>query len=270
MSYLKKTVESLRKSGVRVTAKKVQIFFSRRLLWRRRYNEMLAAPSISERFDLIYDQNLWNDAESASGPGSTLEYTKNLREELSNIIKKYSVDTILDAPCGDFNWMREVTKQNPEIKYTGAEIVERLIDRNSKLFSAPNVKFCQIDITRDTLPKARLMIVRDCLFHLSFSDVMAFKQNLLGSGIEFLLTTTHIVEGDFRNFDIETGNFRRIDIFSSPFDFPDTALERIDDFIPPHLPRQMCLFDVKSLKRYWQFLSKRPDLPADQSTRPSA
>ncbi len=252
MSYLKKTIVSLRKNGVRITARKIRIFFSQRLFWRRRYDEMLAAPSISERFGLIYDQNLWNNAESASGSGSTLEYTQNLREELSRIIGKYSIDSILDAPCGDFNWMREVTKRNPEVRYTGGDIVGHLIERNTKLFSAPNVKFLQIDITKDELPEAKLMIVRDCLFHFSFSDFMAFKRKLLDSDIKLLLTTTHLLEKGYKNTDISTGNFRMIDIFESPFDFPKLALETIDDFILPYHPRQMCLFDVQALRMHWQ------------------
>ena len=64
--------------------------------------------SRSEIFDNIYEMNYWRNCESLSGDGSTLNYTENLRKQLPNLIKAFSINTIYDAPCGDFNWMRGV------------------------------------------------------------------------------------------------------------------------------------------------------------------
>ena len=38
--------------------------------------------SLSKKFELIYKSNYWNSKESISGPGSTLIYTENIRNEL--------------------------------------------------------------------------------------------------------------------------------------------------------------------------------------------
>src|SRR5271163_1998520 len=56
-------------------------------------------------FSKIYADNLWEDAESRSGPGSTLASTTSLRRDLAMLLVKMDVKTFFDAPCGDFNWM---------------------------------------------------------------------------------------------------------------------------------------------------------------------
>ena len=40
--------------------------------------------------------------------GLTLMYTKNLREQLPNILPQFEIRIMLDAPCGDFHWMSQV------------------------------------------------------------------------------------------------------------------------------------------------------------------
>lgn len=92
------------------------------------------------------------------------------------------------------------------------------------------------------------MIVRDCLFHLSFSDINLFILNLKKSNIKYILTTTHSKQHDnFQNKDIITGDFRLIDLFSEPFNFSKSPLERIEDYLHPEPFREMCLFHVESL-----------------------
>lgn len=208
---------------------------------------ILSGGSPKDRFTAIYNNNLWGSKESASGPGSDLSYTANLRESLPAIFEKYSIRTILDTPCGDFNWMKVVLKDHPDLRYFGGDIVEELINRNNALFSGTQISFGVIDITKDTLPDADLMIVRDCLFHLSYADINSFLGNLSRSNIKYLLTTTHTFDQPHRNTDIVTGDFRFIDIFSEPFCFPMPPLERIDDWLPPDRRRQMCLFKTSSL-----------------------
>jgi hypothetical protein len=86
-------------------------------------------------------------------------------------------------------------------------------------------------------------MVRDCLFHLSYADIDKFLSNIANMNFRFLLTTTHEVTVGFQNKDIITGDFRRIDLFSPPFNFrKDSVLESINDY-PPDYPikRRMIL-----------------------------
>jgi hypothetical protein len=84
--------------------------------------------SMKDIFTNIYKHNLWESRESVSGPGSSLAQTRTIIKQLSLLIKQLQVKTLLDAPCGDFHWMKEV---NPEIDlYIGVDIVSELIEEN--------------------------------------------------------------------------------------------------------------------------------------------
>ena len=95
----------------------------------RKRKIILGLKDPEKRFTKIYLENHWNDSESRSGEGSTLENTQNVRNELPKILKKYNIKSMLDAPCGDFNWMKSIT-QDVSIKYIGGDIVKPMIENN--------------------------------------------------------------------------------------------------------------------------------------------
>src|SRR5262249_7114385 len=113
----------------------------------------------------MYRTNGWFQSESISGPGSTLQATEHLRSVLREIIRDLGVSSLLDAGCGDFNWMKEVDLG--EVEYIGVDVVaSEIIERNNQLYGAKNRHFMVKDITRDDLPKVDLILCRDCLPHL--------------------------------------------------------------------------------------------------------
>ena len=78
------------------------------------------------------------------------------------------------------------------------------------------------------------MICRDCLFHFSYEDIFKFFENFINSNIKFLLTTSHFNDYNnnksfFKNKNILTGDFRKIDLFSEPFSFKKNYLLSIED-----------------------------------------
>ena len=85
------------------------------------------------------------------------------------------------------------------------------------------------------------MICRDCLLHLSLKDAELVIMNFVNSKMPYLLTTTHINNGSFRNKDVASGNFRLLYIFSAPYCFPQEVLFRISDWIAPE-PKGKCAF----------------------------
>ena len=119
-----------------------------------------------ERFTKIYQENHWNDSGSRSGEGSTLENTQNVRNELPIVLRKYKIKSVLDAPCGDFNWMKSIT-QGISIKYIGGDIVKPMIEKNQAHHSSNSISFEHLDLTKNLLPEVDLMFCRDCFFHLS-------------------------------------------------------------------------------------------------------
>ncbi len=114
----------------------------------------------------LYRHNEWDNPESVSGPGSTLVYTVNIRDQLPRLVEELEIHSILDAPCGDFNWFKSIEWNTP-ISYLGGDIVDDLVKVNQSRYANDQTKFLHLDIVRDRLPKADLWLCRDCLFHLS-------------------------------------------------------------------------------------------------------
>ena len=131
----------------------------------RRSRRLARIGNAEDRFTYIYEANRWKNGESRSGIGSTVENTQNLREELPGLIQNYGFESLLDAPCGDFNWFRHL--ERPEgLTYIGGEIVKALVDRLQEDYGDARTSFIHLDLTKDPLPKTSLWMCRDCLFHL--------------------------------------------------------------------------------------------------------
>lgn len=195
-------------------------------------------------FYQIYKRNRWGNNESVSGPGSTLEHTANIRKELPKLFASLKVQSVLDAPCGDYNWFRFV-QEECRIQYTGADIVPDLIARNQAAFGTENVHFVNLDITADALPQADLWLCRDCLFHLRNKDILNVLNRFKNGPIRYLLTSTYSESPE--NTDIPTGSFRFLNLELPPFNLCK-PLVKIDDWIPGTPVRHLALWDRSMLK----------------------
>jgi hypothetical protein len=230
-------------SGLLFVGIKTLVNFKSRGAWWK----VLQLPTLENRFSEIYGKNLWSSQESLSGPGSELAATESLRGWLVENIPTLEVKAFVDAPCGDFNWMQHVV-QLLEVEYLGMDIVPVLIEKNNQVYSNASIRFKVGNICQDTIPDCDLIMVRDCLFHLSYDDINEFLKNLSGVDYKYLLTTTHVMTGDSVNSDIISGDFRQIDLFSRPFNFDvNNVLARIPDVpIGEAISREMILVE----KRY--------------------
>lgn len=206
----------------------------------------LVLKTPEERFNWIYQNKYWGEGETKSGSGSTLEHTENLRRELPVLAEKFKIRRFLDAPCGDFAWMQHVVKAM-HVSYVGGDIVRPIVEELQAKFGSADIQFVHLDITKDKLPAADLMMCRDCLFHLCYKDIAAALENFLASEIPYLLTTTHINKTAFANRDIVTGEHRLMDLFSAPFNFPTDPLHRIEDWVMPKPEKEMCLWSREQI-----------------------
>ncbi|UYV37714.1 methyltransferase domain-containing protein [Rhodobacteraceae bacterium D3-12] len=186
-------------------------------------------PTRRQRFEEIYGKRLWKSTESASGRGSELDRTTNLRTKLPELIEKYDIKSIVDAPCGDFNWMRLVLEK-VNVTYTGLDIVDDLIKDNNEKYRSDKVDFGRADICEDKLPACDLLIVRDCLIHLSYRDIDAFLKNIQDVDYKYLLVSSYVGDSEIENKDITTGDVRVVNLFKHPFNFDrDKVLDVILD-----------------------------------------
>jgi hypothetical protein len=192
----------------------------------------------------IFAFNRWNDAESASGVGSSSRYTRNLRRRLPRLLRKYQVRAILDVPCGDFAWMKQIPL-DPDTRYVGGDIVGELVERLQRDHAAPNRRFERLDVITSPLPRADLLICRDCFIHLSNEDVLKALDNILASDLSYLLTTTY--RFGRINADIVTGQFRVINLEAPPFSLP-APIETIVDYVYPFPPRRLALWSREQLE----------------------
>jgi hypothetical protein len=198
-----------------IIGKIAPVFFKK--LYHKVKNLRYKKLSTKETFTRIKNKNLWGSRESVSGPGSDIEQTKTLVMELPELFKSNGIKTILDIPCGDFNWMRKVDLS--AIDYIGADIVDELISENTKKYNSCNKKFVSLNIITDVLPKQDLIFTRDCFVHLSYNDIKKAVKNIKTSGCKYLFTTTFI--NHHNNHDIVTGGWRPINLQDEPFNFPE-------------------------------------------------
>ena len=179
--------------------------------------ENFAGLDLAARFERIERTNLWGAATSVSGLGSEDPATAAIREALPALLQRLGARSLLDAPCGDAGW---IGRLKLDVDYTGIDIVPSLIDANRRRMAGGNasVRFLVADITRDALPRADIILCRDCLVHLSFANIDRALTQFRMSGARFLLVTTFPEWED--NRDCEDGDWRALNMEKPPFDWP--------------------------------------------------
>ena len=171
--------------------------------------------SIEDVFSRIHHENRWGDPESVSGRGSTVARTEVIRRDLPSLLESLGAKSLLDAACGDFNWMRHVALAG--VDYIGADVVPDLVACNQRLYEDGKRSFVLLEITSDPLPMVDLILCRDCLIHLSTADIHAAVANFKRSNSTFLLATTHTSVRV--NSEIQTGEGRLVNLQLPPFNF---------------------------------------------------
>jgi hypothetical protein len=208
-------------------------------------------PSFTDAFK----RQLWglSDSETISGPGSTLRYTEKLRALLPTLLSTLGCARLLDAPCGDFNWMRAVPL--PGVAYQGADIVPEIVETLRERY--PAIAFTCLDITADPLPPVDFWLCRDVLLHMSDDAIRAVVQNYLRSGIRYFATTHYFDRGEFDAYfgegaaDPAAGplTFRFVNLMAPPFNMPAPDY-MIRDYVEGFPRRWLAVWDRQSLGDY--------------------
>ncbi len=200
-------------------------------------------------FTSIYHNHSWQGGgkETVSGGGSTLYQTTNIRKLLQQLLKNLDIKILLNAPCGDFNWMSEIDILNLEL-YIGIDIVEDLIHKNKKLYGKNNIIFYHKDISNDTLPNADLILCRDLFLHIKYKDIFRILKNFKKNTAKYLLVSTYA--NTTYNVDRNKINngYRPINLELPPFNFPKPLL-LINDF--KDKGKYMGLWEMKSIPKYY-------------------
>lgn len=139
---------------------------------------------IKNRFDTIYEKNLWSPEGDGSGSGSKLEETRAAHKIIIDVIKEYNIKSMIDAPCGSFLWMSGVVRDINDVfktkrgkssfRYHGVDVVESVIKKVKEKYSnfSKNCQFSVRDFSTQGLPENyELVFSRDALMHLSYDKV---------------------------------------------------------------------------------------------------
>ncbi len=166
-------------------------------------------------FGQIHDQKSWRGS-SVSGTGSDPDATAPLLAALPALLAGLGVRTILDAPCGDGNWMAEL--DYPLEHYTGLDVVPAVVAAATAAHGSATREYRVGDLIRDPLPVADLVLCRDCLVHLPLAEGADALANIRRSGATWLLATTFPSRG--ANADIRMGRWRPLNLCLPPFSLP--------------------------------------------------
>jgi SAM-dependent methyltransferase len=181
-----------------------------------RFRRFFARKNRVEKFTQIYEKNFWRGSESRSGKGSSLTNTANIRRELPPLLSRIGVRSLLDIPCGDFNWMKEVDLSG--IDYLGGDIVESVISANNERYHAARRHFAVLDIVHSPLPRVDLILCRDCLVHLPTPEVQQALANITSSETAFVVLTHYPAIAV--NQPLPDLHWRPLNLQLAPFHFP--------------------------------------------------
>lgn len=205
-----------------------------------------SSDSRLQAFQGLYLDGGWSgtDGETVSGSGSTLEYTEGVRHFLPFVFETYDITSVVDAPCGDFHWFKEIPFQT--LDYVGLDIVPELIESNRQNFEAENRRFHCADVTCDPLPAADAFLCRDLLLHIPFEDCWNVLRNAVSSEFEYIMISSYDVA---KNTDVDGAfGYRPLNLQRPPFNLP-AAEASIPDFITGFRTRHLLLWRREQLAR---------------------
>jgi hypothetical protein len=191
-------------------------------------------------FTYFYRAQLWDEPDGESPP------TLILRREVPRLLRRYGTTTLLDLPCGDFHWLSGADLTG--IQYIGADIVPELVDRNAGRHAAPGRRFTRLNLTTDPLPRATVVLCRDCLVYLRYEQIFRAFANLRRSGSTYLLTTT-FCELD-ANAEIDTGDWRPLNLTLPPFALPPPLATILEGCSGDYADKALALWRIADLPEH--------------------
>jgi hypothetical protein len=204
----------------------------------KEWKNKVAGLSVFEQWKALYHRNKPKqiDGRSIWGPGVVYKNSKKLVELLPGILKELKIKTFSDIGCADFLWLSQLDWS--EIKYTGYDIVEEIIDENKKNF--PGYDFKYINLIEDECPGSDMIFIRSVFIHTTLDDIKKMITNIKNSGSKYLMASTlpYIEE----NKDTSCIWLVKRNLEIAPFNFPE----------PLYLVPEMDRDDINNYMGVWK------------------
>lgn len=184
--------------------------------------------------------------ESASGPGSYKNNTKEVSSFILQIVKKYNIKSILDLGCGDWNWFSSLIKQIrkkegfKDFNYIGWDSHPILINELNDKYGDEYTLFQLKDIVTEEYPKVDLIICRDVLFHMKPIIINNVLDKIYSTNSKYFITTTYDINKNYEDKNIKNNNnitnwyFHPINLDIYPYELSKHKLEYIDEINCKH------------------------------------
>jgi SAM-dependent methyltransferase len=189
--------------------------------------------------------------ESASGPGSAQSAAGDCLALLDAVVEEYSIGSILDLGCGDWNWMQLAAwRKSAAVRYEGWDAHAGLVESLTETFGNERTQFRLADLTTAPLPPADLVVCRDVLFHLPVELVERVVGRLRDHGSLLISTSFLEVESntDIHTYlPIENWVFYYINLDIAPFNLRPFRVRTIRETAcgDPGRERSVCLYDFR-------------------------
>ncbi|WP_035722319.1 class I SAM-dependent methyltransferase [Bradyrhizobium sp. ARR65] len=189
---------------------------------------LLGNHDLESAFSNIYQLDVWrgHQGTSRSGPGSDLLAACEIIEPLKGLLVELECTCLVDIGCGDFNWMQQVVARGT-FRYIGCDIVRSIVDANLARHQTERVTFRHLNACEEPIPFGDVIICREVLFHLSLADISRLIRNVKSSPAAYFIAT--LDTSTWFNSNIQSGDFRHINLLLKPFRFP-IPLMAIPDF----------------------------------------
>ncbi len=159
--------------------------------WRARHltREFGRLP-LQAAFDRIYLEKQWGEGDEPSGSGSYGAWAREYVAFIGDLVAETGAKTAVDVGCGDFNVGSRLCGLFE--RYEALDVSRVIIERNAARFAhLRHVRFAVADATRDPLPRADIVMIRQVLQHLTNVQIEAILRNAETSGTQLVVVAEH-------------------------------------------------------------------------------
>jgi trans-aconitate methyltransferase len=142
----------------------------------------LSNTTLENYFTNVYENNIWGNNNSktykgSSGEGSSTNYNTEYIPFLQNFIKKFSIKSICDLGCGDWQCGNEIYNEL-DVNYTGYDVYKKMIDTNIQEHPKYTFECLDFQANPDLIKSADLIILKDVLQHWKMDEIYSFLDKI--------------------------------------------------------------------------------------------